>query len=841
MLRRKVIFDRVLAALALLAFCPLAAWAEDAATADARLPARALPGAQPDGSVLLPNQWSLRPAGRQIEVGNFPVNVALHPRGQWAVVLHSGYGPHAVVVVEVATRRIVSSVIAPKTFYGLCFSPDGERLYASGGEDDVVHEFHFADGYLYGHKVHELPKSKTALVAAGLACSVDGSCVYAACCLGDRLCILHPDHAGDLGQIGLPARSYPYLPVVARKTNRLYLSLWGKSAVAVIDLDRRVVSSIWPSGSHPTEMALSPDEETLYVACADQSAVSVLDTRQGRELERIGTSLYPKVPNGSTPNSLALAPNGNTLWVANADANNLAVFDVSQRGQGRALGFLPVGWYPTSVRISAAADCIFVANGKGLTSKANRNGPNPLLKKAVTKEEYIGGLLPGALSVIHTPELSQMASLTATAYACCPVQSDGGPTSRPPEPDNPVPGKLGQPSPIKHCIYIIKENRTYDQVFGDIPQGNGDPGLCIFPERVTPNHHALARQFVLLDNFYVDGEVSANGHEWSMAAYATDYVEKVWPLAYRGGNVHAKDRSRGFEFPSEGAAAIACPSSGYLWDRCRGASVSYRSYGEFIENGSEPADPGHARVKALEGHFDPHFRSFDLDYSDQRRADRFIAELQRFEAEGRMPQLMIVRLPSDHTAGAKAGMPTPTAYVADNDLALGRVVEAVSHSKFWPETAVFVLEDDAQNGPDHVDAHRSIAVVVSPYTKRHAVDSSMYSTSSMLRTMELILGLKPMTQFDAAARPMYGSFRAQPDLTPFTHLPAQVDLDERNSAEAWGAADSAKMDFREADAADDQRLNEIIWRSVRGAESPMPPPVRSAFFLPHPGREKGDD
>ncbi len=487
------------------------------------------------------------------------------------------------------------------------------------------------------------------------------------------------------------------------------------------------------------------------------------------------------------------------------------------------------------------ADYIFVANGKGLTSKANRNGPNPLLKKSVTKEEYIGGLLPGALSVIRTPELSQMASLTRTAYECCPVRSDGSPTGRPPAPDNPVPGKLGQPTPIKHCIYIIKENRTYDQVFGDIPQGNGEPGLCIFPERITPNHHALARQFVLLDNFYVDGEVSANGHEWSMAAYATDYVEKVWPLRYRRGDVHSENLVRGFKFPGEGAAAIACPSSGYLWDRCREAAVSYRSYGEFIENGSKPADPGRARVKALEGHFDPYFRSFDLDYSDQRRADRFIAELQRFEAEGRMPQLMIVRLPSDHTAGAKRGAPTPTAFVADNDLALGRVVEAVSHSKFWPETAVFVLEDDAQNGPDHVDAHRTIALVVSPYTKRHAVDSSMYSTSSMLRTMELILGLKPMTQFDAAARPMYGSFQAKPDLTPYTHLPAQVNLDERNSARAWGAGDSAKMDFREADAADDQRLNEIIWRSVRGAKSPMPPPVRSAFFMPHPGREKGED
>ena len=259
--------------------------------------------------------------------------------------------------------------------------------------------------------------------------------------------------------------------------------------------------------------------------------------------------------------------------------------------------------------------------------------------------------------------------------------------------------------------------------------------------------------------------------------------------------------------------------------------------GEFIENGPWPGIPGHARVKGLEGHFDPLFRSFDLDYSDQRRADRFIAELKRFESQGEMPRLIILRLPNDHTSGTKFGAPTPTAYVADNDLALGRVVEAVSHGKFWKETAIFVLEDDAQNGPDHVDAHRSPALVVSPYTKRRHVDSSMYSTSSMLRTMELILGLKPMTQFDAAAQPMYGSFQAAADLTPFMHLPAGVSLDECNAAQAWGAADSAKMDFREADAADEQRLNEIIWRSVRGADHPMPPPVRAAFFVPHGDRD----
>ncbi len=310
-------------------------------------------------------------------------------------------------------------------------------------------------------------------------------------------------------------------------------------------------------------------------------------------------------------------------------------------------------------------------------------------------------------------------------------------------------------------------------------------------------------------------------------------MQKVWPPVYRRYSEHSSEADRGFPYPSEGQTAIGCAASGYIWDRCRDAGVSYRSYGEFIENAAKPGEPGHARMKALEDHFDPLYRAFDLNYSDQLRADRFIAELRRFEREGSMPGLVIVWLPNDHTSGTSPGKPTPRAYVADNDLALGRIVEAVSHGKFWKETAIFVLEDDAQNGPDHVDAHRSIAFVISPYTKRHCVDSNMYSTSSMLHTMELILGLKPMTQFDAAARPMYASFQAKADVTPYTHLPANVDLHERNDAAAYGAGVSARMDFTEADAADERQLNEVIWRSVRGPSRAMPAPVHAAFFSPH--------
>jgi hypothetical protein len=391
---------------------------------------------------------------------------------------------------------------------------------------------------------------------------------------------------------------------------------------------------------------------------------------------------------------------------------------------------------------------------------------------------------------------------------------------------------VGGSSPIKYCLYIIKENRTYDQVLGDMPEGNGDPKLCLFPEHVTPNLHQLARDFVLLDNFYVDGEVSADGHEWSMAAYATDFVEKMWPLDY-GHNSSGK-----FPYPSEGTFAIATPAGGYLWDRAHEAGVSYRSYGEFIADGKSTNQPSHARVKSLEGHFDEWFRGFDLSYPDVKRAERFISELKRFEQSGEMPQLQILRLPNDHTHGATIGMRTPTAYVADNDLALGMVIDAISHSKFWPQTAIFVVEDDAQNGPDHVDAHRTTAFVMSPYTRHGYVDSTLYSTSSLLRTMELVLGLKPMSQFDAAARPMFNSFQTEPDLKPYQCKPANENLDSLNSRHAWGGR--LKMNFAREDAVDDLLLNEVVWRSVRGSHQPMPAPVHAAFVIPHPSKD-GDD
>ena len=523
---------------------------------------------------------------------------------------------------------------------------------------------------------------------------------------------------------------------------------------------------------------------------------------------------------------MALTPDEELLFVANANTNDVAVANVKDLGSSKPLGFIPAGWYPTSVRVARDGKTLFIANGKGTSSKANRDGPNPLAEvPRGTIREYIGGLFQGSMSILPIPGPKEMLAHSKTVYECSPLRAraiEGTPARAP---GHPIPAKVGDPSPIKHVVYIIKENRTYDQVFGDLPQGNGEKSLCLFPEEVTPNHHALVREFVLLDNFYAEAEVSADGHEWSMGAYASDFVERTWPLSYRG--------DRRVPYPAEGAQALARPANGYIWDRAAAKGLTYRSYGEFIKNGETVDDPSTTTVEALKGHFDPKFRGYDLTYPDVKRADRFLEELAEFEKSGDLPNLIVLRLPNDHTAGTRPKSPTVTSMVADNDLALGRVVEGLSKSKFWPSLAIFVVEDDAQNGSDHVDAHRTVALAIGPHIKKHSVDSTMYSTSSMLRTIELILGLEPLSQFDAAARPMADSFAPTPDLAPYQARPARVDLAAKNAPDAFGAELSMELDLDEAeDQADDLVFNEIIWKAVKGKDSPMPPPVRSAFILP---------
>jgi DNA-binding beta-propeller fold protein YncE len=789
---------------------------------------RVLPGVRADGFIQLPNQWSLKPAGKQIEVGNFPVNIVFHPTNRWAAVIHSGNADHEIVVLDAATQKVVSRTILDHCFYGLAFSPDGKRLYASGGEKADLHQFDFDAGLLHARKRIALSDNTEKVVVGGVAVGADGK-IVAAGTWGDALYFVDPANPQERCELSLGADVNPY--TVLPFGDKLLVSLWGQAAVAVVDPKEKKVVAKWATEEHPTEMALAPNGKALFVSCANSTKVSVIETETGKAKETLACSLYPAVPKGNTPSSLCMSADGKLLFVANSDSNNLALFNVSEIGDAKPLGFIPVGWYPTSVRFDQSRKMIWVANGKGVISRPNPNGPQPGVGRPANLDEYIGKLFKGTISTIPLPSPQAMLNHTKIAQQCSPLKSDSSATAARPE-GNPIPAKLGDPSPIKYCIYIVKENRTYDQVFGDVAKGNGDPKLCLFPEKVTPNHHKIVNEFVLLDNFYVDGEVSADGHEWTMGAYATDYVEKAWPISYRSGNL------KKIGYPSEGEGPPIASTGAYFWDRCKDAGVSYFSFGEFIENAPKVGDPATSRVKALEGRFDPHFRSFDMNYQDQKRADRFLSELARFEKEGELPRFIVMRLTNDHTSGTARGAWTPTAMVADNDLALGRVLEGLSKSKFWPQMAVFVVEDDAQNGPDHVDAHRAVALVASPYCRRGVVDSSFYSTSSMLRSMGLILGTKPLSQFDAAARPMYASFQEKPDLRPYIHEAARVDINALNADRAFGQEKTASFKLEKEDQADDLAFNEVIWKSVKGADSPMPPPVRAAFFFPKGEKEK---
>ena len=651
---------------------------------------RILPGAK-DGYMQLPNQWSLRPAGFHVLVGDLPV------QAHELAILSTGKNP-----------KIISRTTLPHAFYGIAWADEGKTLLVSGGEYATVEEYPFSEGFLAKAKVITVAPQKSNFVTSGLA--VDEDRLFVAGSWNHSVSIVSRKDPQNPQLVNLAPDTFPYSCLVDPKSNRVFVSQWGKSSLAVLDKKEGKVLAIWETASHPTEMILSPDGKRLFVSCANSKIVSVLDAATGAQTESLSCSLYPGVPSGNTPSSLDLSPDGAILFVTNSDNNNIAVFRVDEPGKTRSLGFIPTGWYPTSVRYHAGEKAIYVTNGKGLGSKSNVQGPNPLLNKRNVTEQYIGGLYTGAVSRIPMPTPEIMAEYTRQAKLCSPLKEDGSPNGVRPV-DSPIPGKVGNPSPIKYCIYIIKENRTYDQVFGDVKRGNGAPNLCLFGEKVTPNHHKIAKDYVLLDNFYVEGEVSADGHEWTMGAYASDFVERLWPISYRG--------DRRVPYPAEAKFPIATPAGGYLFDRAAEKHVTYRSYGEFVDNGATPADPATTKYKALEGHFDPKYRSYDLSYPDTKRASRFLEELAEFETKGDMPRLIVLRLGNDHTSGTRPGALTPTAMVAENDLAVGMVVEGLSKSKFWQKLAIFVVEDDAQNGSDHVDAHRSTALVISPYTNVH--------------------------------------------------------------------------------------------------------------------------
>jgi YVTN family beta-propeller protein len=776
-----------------------------------------LPGRLPDGRVRLPNGWYLSPAGRQVTVGELPLNMQVTPDEAHIIVTNNGTREQSLSVIATASWEVVQTVPVGKTWLGLKLIDGGRRLLVSGGNDNRVLIYRFEQGRLSlsDSIVLGAPRPGQMIWTAGLDADEATGRVFVAGRESDSLYVADLPSKNVVRRISLPAK--PYTCLVSRDRGTVFVSLWGGSAVALLDPRTLEIRNTIPVGDHPCDMLESPDGRRLFVANANLNTVSVIDLQIARVVETISTALTPGAPNGSTPNALAVSPDARVLYVANADNNYLAVVDISLPGNSRSLGYIPTGWYPTSVRTLPALKTIVVANGKGGISKANPGGPNPT--RSNRQEEYIGSLFKGTVSVISAPDAERLREMTASVYANSPY-SDKKRDAPGTAAGNPIPSKVGAPSPIKHVFYVIKENRTYDQVFGDIKEGNGDPGLCLFPEQVTPNHHALVRQFVLLDNFYCDAEVSADGHNWSMGAYATDYTEKSWPTSYGG---------RGGEYEFEGGYPAVYPSAGYLWDNCNRNGVTYRSYGEFTENAASPGDTAKPLMPSLNGHIAPFYHGWDLNFSDVDRAKEWMKEFDVYDRNGGLPQFQIIKLPNDHTEGTRKGSLTPRAFVAQNDLALGMVVDRISHSRYWKESAIFVIEDDAQNGPDHVDAHRTVSLVISPYTKHGFVDSELYSTSSMVRTMELVLGLPPLSQFDAASTPMYNAFAERADPMPYVCRPANIDLTEKNPDGSYGQARSGSMDFSSEDRIPDLEFSEIIWKAVRGPASEMPAPVRSAF------------
>ena len=753
------------------------------------------------------------------------------PDGQAVIAVHAGYNPHGIVVIDTKTDDAVQRIPLKSAWYGMAWSPDGKKLYISGGNANSnrnptrapIYVFSYANGRLSDQPISTLEETidTSKLFWAGVVHHPKKNILYAAnrgTGFGPGDVVAFDTASGKLlGRI--PVDVIPYDLVISPDGNFLYVSNLASKSVSVIDTRAmKVVASI-PVGENPNQMVLAADGR-LFVACSNDNTVVVVDTKTRLPIEKISTTLFPHAPEGSTRERTGAR-----------SRQRPAVR--RQRRQQRHRG---AAKWPSAAKPKCSASCPAAGirrrwrcfrdsrSSTSATARAVDRTPTSAARIARIKEGTEGNgsiksLQKGSVEIASVANVrSELKQMTKQVYANTPYNDSLLAEAKQPAAPSIVPSSVGAGSPIKHILYIIKENRTYDQVYGDMPRGNGDARLAIFGRKVTPNQHALADQYVLLDNLYCDGEVSEDGHSWSNAAYATDANEKQWPITYGG---HSKsDRN-----------AAYVPGAGNIWDQARRKGLTYRSYGEYATRVSDgttmEASPN---AQGLAGHVAPGFKRFGS--RDTENAAEFIREFDQYEKNfdspdpnKRLPNFMVMALSENHTNGTRPGSYTPVAMVASNDQAVGMIVERISHSRYWPEMAIFIIEDDAQDGPDHVDAHRTAGLVISPYVRRERVDSTMYSTSSMLRTMELLLGLPPMSQYDAAAMPMYASFGTKPDATPFNHVPAEVDLNAKNTKLAWGAKESQKMDFDDVDRAPAIALNEIIWKSVKGADSVMPLPV----------------
>jgi YVTN family beta-propeller protein len=779
-------------------------------------------------AVPLPNGWKISPAGRTVRLlGDMPLRISVSEDGKSVFVVSGGYHDDVLSVVDPQAAAIRQQLYLGKAWAGLAVDPSGEVYVAGGGSSNKAIEGEKAVVVLppelkaglsqpvlcltsFGGNV----KAKAGLSIAGLqedsrftaGLAVDAESLFVANSNNDTIYKLNTQSGATVGSLKVGYR--PFQIALSPDRATLAVGNWGDQSVSLVDTATLVERGRVPVGAHPTDVAYGSDGR-LFVANAGSNSVSVI--LGDVVTETVVTSLHAGDLVGSTPDALAVTPDGKQLYVANADNNDIAVVDVSAVGHARVMGFIPTGWYPSALAITPDGKTLVAGIAKGIGS--GRNVPARIPDSGTDNDkahpfDYIGNLLEGYAEIIPIPNSRKLAAYTRQVLANVPV-ADASVTAEEKREG------MAAFRKIQHVLYIIRENRTYDQVLGDDRRGDGDAELAFFGREVTPNAHRLAELTPLMDHYFLNGEVSEDGHQWANAAYATAFNERATASSYGGrGEPNADER-------------LTASPAGYLWDAVRTRGLTYRSYGEFAHFQSNPhTPPVFDGNKGLEGHASA---DFGVPDRDPERADVFIRELREAQESGNWPNYMVMALPEDHTSGLWAGKPTPKAAVASNDLALAKIVEAVSHSRFWSSTAILVTEDDAQDGPDHVDDHRSVGLVISPYVREGFVDHHQYTMMSMVRTVELMLGLAPMSQYDTHATAFYRLFQAKPREWTYTTLPETEDLAALNPAQGPLADASAKLDFSAVDRADPQALNRILWDALRPGV-PYPPPVRGAHL-----------
>ncbi|MBS1708951.1 MAG: hypothetical protein JSS65_09550 [Armatimonadetes bacterium] len=760
---------------------------------------------------LMPNNWVVSPVGRSVDLpGDMPGTIVLTEDGKHALVNTCGFHDHSLNLVELATMSIVATSKVTRGWIGLASEADGSVLMSGGKADDpkkadMVERFRLDGGQFV--KVGAIDADgvdpKDRFVSSIL---VGPAGTYVLNVQSDEVFLLSSS-GRRLARARVGYR--PYACALSNDGKTLAVTNWGDQSVSLLDSQTLKEKGRIAVGQHPTAVVAGPDGR-WFVTDAGSDTVHILG---GDKSEVVRVGLDQSQPIGPTPVAAVLDSATKWLYVANAGENTIAVLDVKQSGATKVLGHIPTDRYPTALALTRSGD-ILVGTAKG------RYGPNSSDTSSMrttrtddvdkNKYTYVGDQLTGRLALVKRPSVAELQKLSTLAKRNLPRGESEFSDSQ----SSAI--RDGALRKIKHVIYVIKENRTFDQVFGDMSRGERDPSLTIFGQQVTPNQHKLADTFVLLDNLYTDGDTSQGGHQWTDAAYANDYCEKQWILNYgRHGEVVSDMR-------------LTSSPGEYIWSLARKKGLRARVYGEYVDRQEDHDSLSEPLAKA-----DPEKYGYSKEVEDifarggrdTEKVDVLLREMREAERTGKPWQnLMVIALPDDHTHGMSAGAYSPRAMVGCNDLAVGKLVEGVSHSKFWKETAIFVIQDDAQSGPDHIDSHRTVGQVVSPYVKRGALVSEHYTTASMLRTMEIMLGLPPMTTFDAKARPMYKVFTTNPDFTPYSALEPGVDIMERNPAKTALALRSAKLDWSDVDKADWAELNRILWEAYKpGVPYPKTP------------------